>query len=81
MALGECENERVARFNEMVKQLPKLRPGKVAVVDLATWLANSGRDAKFRPDGVHLADDQARVVAAEYLAQAVYDADASLSAH
>jgi peptidoglycan/LPS O-acetylase OafA/YrhL len=70
--------ERIDRFNALVRRLPELRPGKVAVVDLAGWLAASGRDEQLRPDGVHLADDKAREVAREWLARAVLDADASL---
>ena len=47
--------ERMARFNQLVEQLPAARPGKVAVVDLAAWVGGltPEEDFRIRPDGVH----------------------------
>ena len=58
---------RMDRLNQLVRQLPALRPGVVGVVDLAGWLAASGRDATLRPDGVHFDDPGALDVARAWL--------------
>jgi peptidoglycan/LPS O-acetylase OafA/YrhL len=68
---------RMARFNELVKQLPDERPGKVVVVDLADWVAHLSpdEDARLRPDGVHfssiLGNDTSTEVARTYLTEAI----------
>ena len=46
------ESRRTA-YNNLVRALPYLRPGKVQVLDLAAWLQSTGEDARLRPDGVH----------------------------
>jgi hypothetical protein len=47
---------RQQAYNRIVQALPYLRPGKVHVIDLAGWLAQSGDDARLRPDGVHFSN-------------------------
>jgi peptidoglycan/LPS O-acetylase OafA/YrhL len=47
---------RTAEFNEMVRQLPSERPGKVVVVDFCRYLEAKGHAAAIRPDGIHLSD-------------------------
>jgi peptidoglycan/LPS O-acetylase OafA/YrhL len=68
---------RMAAFNDLVKKLPSLRPGKVQVVDLAGWMADKVDDTRLRPDGVHFTEGTARQVSSEYLAAAVMAAFAS----
>ncbi len=68
---------RTAAFNALVERLPALRPGKVGVVDLATWMADKTNDTQLRPDGVHFTEGTARQVSSEYLAAAVMDAFAT----
>ena len=46
--------DRTQRFNQMIRQLPSKRPGRVVVLDLAGHLRASGHDRTDRPDGVHL---------------------------
>ena len=46
--------DRTERFNQMIRQLPALRPGKVVVLDLGGYLTASGHDRADRPDGIHL---------------------------
>jgi peptidoglycan/LPS O-acetylase OafA/YrhL len=58
---------RNTRLNELIDQLPSVRPGKVATVDLAGWLADTGEDVRLRPDGVHFGADQATEVAERWL--------------
>lgn len=64
---------RHRRFNELVQQLPALRPGKVQVVDLAAWVAEqpADEDARLRPDGVHFTHDASVEVCQRYLCDAV----------
>ena len=59
--------ERTDRMNELIRQLPDLRPGKVVVVDLAGHLATTGQDRQMRPDKIHLSPDAARQVAREFI--------------
>ena len=70
---GSAEPARTERFNELVRQLPQLRPGRVAVVELADWLQASGRDDELRPDGIHFSDGGALEVAEQYLGPALDD--------
>jgi peptidoglycan/LPS O-acetylase OafA/YrhL len=46
--------KRAQRFDQMIQQLPSLRPGKVVVLDLGGYLTASGHDHADRPDGIHL---------------------------
>lgn len=64
---------RHVRFNELVRQLPGLRPGQVAVVDLAAWIADRppDEDARLRPDGVHFSHDAAVEVCERFLCDEV----------
>jgi hypothetical protein len=64
---------RMQRLNELINQLPTLRPGKVHIVDLAGWLASTGEDTRLRPDGVHFGGDQSAEVAARWLGPTLLD--------
>lgn len=57
---------RLRRFNELAAELPALRPGKVAVADLAGWVASLSpdEDLRMRPDGIHWDKQGAAVEAA-----------------
>jgi peptidoglycan/LPS O-acetylase OafA/YrhL len=59
--------DRVDRMNDMIEQLPQERPGKVVVLDLASYLASTGKDAQLRPDGIHLSYNAAGQVARDWL--------------
>jgi hypothetical protein len=59
--------ERTDRMNELIKQLPAARPGKVVVIDLASYLASTGKDREMRPDKIHLSPEASRQVAREYI--------------
>ncbi len=58
---------RFERFNELIAELPALRPGGVSVVDTASWVTARADDTTLRPDGIHLSDDGATTVATEFL--------------
>ena len=73
-----ADPKRAKRYNELVNELPELRPGKVRVIDLSSWLVNSGEDTRLRPDGVHFGLETSREVARRWLADeivAAYDED------
>ena len=56
-AYPESDAARMTRFNELVRELEALRPGKVVVLDVAGYLRNSSGgelNPLFRPDGTHL---------------------------
>ena len=62
---------RMARFNELVTELPALRPGRVRVVDLAAYMRarpNGSLDPDYRSDGVHLSGEGGLRLAREWLA-------------
>jgi peptidoglycan/LPS O-acetylase OafA/YrhL len=62
---------RMARFNELVSELPTLRPGLVRVVDLAAYMRarpNGPLDPDYRPDGTHLSGEGGLKLAREWLA-------------
>lgn len=63
--------ERIARVNELVREVAAAHPGTVAVVDLSAWLLASNDDSRLRPDGVHLGDAESREVAQRWLAAEV----------
>jgi hypothetical protein len=67
---------RHQRFNQLIEQLPSIRPGKVAVVDLAAWIASQtpDQDAVLRPDGVHFSHDASVGVCQQYLCDAILQA-------
>jgi hypothetical protein len=52
----ESDPARMARFNELVLELPEARPGKVRILDLAAYLRTlpgGDLDPDYRPDGIH----------------------------
>lgn len=63
--------DRIARVNELVREVAAAHPGTVAIVDLAAWLQASNDDARLRPDGMHLGDAESREVAQRWLAAEV----------
>jgi peptidoglycan/LPS O-acetylase OafA/YrhL len=63
--------ERIARVNELVREVAAAHPDSMRVVDLAAWLQASNDDARLRPDGVHLGDAESREVAQRWLAAEV----------
>jgi len=63
--------ERIARVNELVREVAAAHPGTMAVVDFAAWLATTGEDQRLRPDGVHLGDAESHEVARRWLATEV----------
>ncbi|MCU0269601.1 MAG: acyltransferase [Acidimicrobiales bacterium] len=69
-----AEPERMERLNQLIEELPRLRPGSAQVVDLADWLATSGEDARLRPDGVHFGKSEAREVSDRFLGTAIVEA-------
>lgn len=65
---------RAARFNELIAELPRLRPNApIAVIDLAGWLATQD-DQRLRPDGVRFSPATAAEVADRWLGAALLDA-------
>ncbi len=61
---------RMRRFNEIVFELEKLRPGKVRAVDFAAYmrsLPGGEMDPSYRPDGVHLGRRSAERVSDDWL--------------
>ncbi len=67
---------RHVRFDQLVEQLPAIRPGKVTVIDLAGWMAGQSaeEDARLRPDGVHFSHDASVEVCQRYLCDAILGA-------
>jgi hypothetical protein len=62
---------RMDRFNQLVRDLPAQRPGRVAVIDLAAWIKQAGDTRDLRPDGVHFNATTAKSVAEQYLSTAL----------
>ncbi|MCX7620229.1 MAG: acyltransferase family protein, partial [Acidimicrobiales bacterium] len=62
-----ADPRRADRFNELLRQLPALRPNRVRVIELAAWLESTGEDARLRPDGVHFSDRTAYEVSERWL--------------
>jgi hypothetical protein len=62
---------RVAAYNELLDQVAAARPDSAVVVDLAGWLAETGEDARLRPDGAHFEPDTASEVVDRYLGDAL----------
>ena len=58
---------RFAHLNTLIAKLPELRPGKVAVVDLASWHSARSDDEELRPDGVHLGRPGGLVLGRDFL--------------
>ncbi len=62
---------RFTRLNEIIATLPSLRPGKVAVVDLASWYAERpDQDLALRPDGIHPGSNVDAAVSAGFIGEA-----------
>ena len=63
--------DRFRRLNDLIAELPTLRPDGVAVVDTAAFFAGRADDLRLRPDGSHLADttavEAARVIGPQVL--------------
>jgi hypothetical protein len=70
----EADPARMARLNELIAELPALRPSAVTVVDLAGYLAGTGEDHRLRPDGVHFDEHTTVEVADRFLVPALRDA-------
>jgi hypothetical protein len=67
----ESDPARMARFNELVFDLERLRPGVLRVADLAAHSKSFPKgvlDPDYRPDGVHLTTVGALRLAREWLA-------------
>jgi peptidoglycan/LPS O-acetylase OafA/YrhL len=61
---------RFVRLNEIIATLPRLRPGKVATVDLASWYAERpDQDVALRPDGVHPGSKADAAVSASFIGE------------
>lgn len=61
---------RMDRFNELIKQVPELRPGVAAVVDLEGFLSQQASGPvtpDLKPDGVHFTEQGAIAVADGWL--------------
>jgi peptidoglycan/LPS O-acetylase OafA/YrhL/lysophospholipase L1-like esterase len=70
---GWNASERLARYNQLVQQLPDRKPGKVVVVEFDQWVDTlpSDEDARLRPDGVHFTEDTSLEVSERFLVDAV----------
>lgn len=62
---------RITILNDLVAELPSLRPGKVRVVDLAGWFEATGEQRRLRPDGMHFSRETATEVAERFLGEAI----------
>jgi hypothetical protein len=76
---ADFEPERVARYNELVRELVRRRPTQVVSVDFGEWLMSlpPAERARLRPDGVHMTKVTAPL-AAEWIGPAVLAAYARL---
>jgi peptidoglycan/LPS O-acetylase OafA/YrhL len=69
---GQRDPARVQRLNELIRELPTRRPGKVAVVDLGGWVAaRASDDERLRPDGYHFVPATSLEVSQTFLAEAI----------
>jgi hypothetical protein len=61
----DSEPERAARYNELVRELVRQRPGEVVLVDLASHLETLAPAARaaLRPDGIHMTRQSAARIA------------------
>jgi peptidoglycan/LPS O-acetylase OafA/YrhL/lysophospholipase L1-like esterase len=61
---------RMARYNELVRELPAARPGRIEVIDLAGWVAAlpPEEDRRLRVDGTHFTRETSNEVADAWLA-------------
>jgi hypothetical protein len=66
----ESDPQRMARLNELIRELEKERPGKVRVLDFAAYLRAlpaGEMDARYRPDGTHLSGEGSLRLAHDWL--------------
>jgi len=68
------EPQRKDRFNELLRELHRLRPDKSTIVDLGGWLEESGSDRRLRPDGVHFGTEEAEEASEKFLGPAIVEA-------
>jgi hypothetical protein len=69
---GPRDPARVQRLNELIRELPRRRPGTVAVVDLGGWVAGrAADDQRLRPDGYHFDPATSLEVSQTFLADAI----------
>ena len=62
---------RVVAYNALLARVAEARPDSAVVVDLAGWLAETGEDARLRPDGAHFDPATAAEVVDRYLGDAL----------
>ena len=76
--LPENDPVRMARFNELVREVAEDRP-EVELVDLAGWLAElpESEDRRLRPDGVHFTEATAEEVFHRWLGEEIVRAAAT----
>jgi hypothetical protein len=84
----ESNPARMRRFNELIQELEKLRPGRLKVVDLAKHmqsLPGGELDPQYRPDGTHFALGGALRISGNWLGAEILrvyrDADAHSPGH
>jgi peptidoglycan/LPS O-acetylase OafA/YrhL len=72
---GARDPARTDRLNELIRELPRQRPGRVAVVELGGWItSNPNEDERLRPDGHHFSLSTSQEVSERFLADAVLTA-------
>ena len=64
---------RMTRLNALVQEMAAGR-SSVTVVDLASWIAGTGDDARLRPDGAHFEPETAVEVVTRFLADELLQA-------
>lgn len=76
-ALAESDPERIARYNQLGRDLQARYPDDVSLIDLRSFMAvlpGGALDRDLRPDGIHLTIDAATLVSSEFMGQAIIDA-------
>ncbi|GIU83669.1 MAG: hypothetical protein KatS3mg008_0444 [Acidimicrobiales bacterium] len=58
---------RTHRVHQLMREVARMHPGDVHVLDLASWIASTGEDRRLRPDGVHFSEQTALEVARRWL--------------
>ena len=71
--VGDPSNERIDRFNQLVRSNALSRPW-ITVVDYPAWLRSSGRDAELRPDAIHVTEESGIEVARTWLNPLIVEA-------
>ena len=62
---------RVVAYNRILDRVVAARPDTASVIDLAGWVADSGEDARLRPDGAHFEPETAVEVVNRFLGPAL----------